>query len=266
MSNDTAIRIADIIDAIEESAPRSLQESYDNSGVQTGDTSAVCTGVMLAVDPTPDIIAQAQAAGCNLVVTHHPLLFKGLKSITGANPVEQTVIAAIQAGITVYSAHTSLDRARNGISCRMATMLGLTNIEPLEADGADASIGLGAIGSFPHVKSETEFTDLVKSTVGSPVARPTRLTSREIRRVALCGGSGSSLLPLAIAAGAHAMVTSDTRYHDFIDYADRILIVDIGHFESEKCSKSIFRAIITEKFPNFAHLYDATENNPINYM
>lgn len=266
MSNDCAPRIADIIGAIEASAPRSLQESYDNSGLQTGDPSAVCTGVMLAVDPVPAVIAQAQASGCNLVVTHHPLLFKGLKSITGSNPVEQTVIAAIRAGIAVYSAHTSLDRAPGGVSHRMAEMLGLKHIEPLEADEADTAIGLGAVGTLPHALTEAGFIQLVKSTFGSPVARHTRLTSREIRKVALCGGSGSSLLPLAIAEGAQAMITSDTRYHDFVDYADRILIVDIGHFESERCSKSIFRAIITEKFPNFAHLYDATENNPINYM
>ena len=266
MSNDCAPRIADIIGAIEASAPRSLQESYDNSGLQTGDPSAVCTGVMLAVDPVSAVIAQAQASGCNLVITHHPLLFKGLKSITGSNPVEQTVIAAIRASITVYSAHTSLDRAPGGVSRRMAEMLGLTYIEPLEADEADTAIGLGAVGSLPNALTETRFIQLVKSTFGSPVARHTRLTSREIRKVALCGGSGSSLLPLAIAEGAQAMVTADTRYHDFVDYADRILIVDIGHFESERCSKSIFRAIITEKFPNFAHLYDATENNPINYM
>ncbi len=260
------MRISEVIGTIEQFAPRHLQESYDNSGVQIGCTAnCECTGVLLAVDPTPAVVKEAIELGCNLVITHHPLLFKGLKSITGANPVEMATIEAIRAGITLYSSHTSLDRCENGVSAEMAEMLGLTEVRPLEK--TDGTFGLGAIGKLEKSLSPGEFIGLVKKVFDSPVVRHTSFApSTEIKTVALCGGSGASMIPEAIAAGADAMLTSDTKYHDFVDYAERILIADIGHFESEKCTKSIFHKVIKEKFPNFAHLYIATENNPINYM
>ncbi len=262
------VRVIDIIKAIESFAPVCLQESYDNSGVQIGgDLNAQCTGVMTAVDPTPEVVRQARDAGCNLIVTHHPLLFRGLKSITGATPVETAAIECIRAGITLYSAHTSLDKAPGGISAVMTEQLGLVNAAPLEKDSGNPDAGLGAIGSLPAPLEPAEFISLVKQRFGSPVVRHTAaIPGKKLSRIALCGGSGASLIDTAIASGADAMLTSDTRYHDFVDYAGRIFIVDIGHFESEKCSKSIFHNVITEKFPNFAPLYTATEINPINYM
>lgn len=260
------MRISEVITAIEEFAPLCLQELYDNSGIQIGcNDDMECTGVLLAVDPTPTVITEAIRLGCNMVITHHPLLFKGLKSITGANPVEQAAIEAIRAGITLYSSHTSLDRCEGGVSAKMAEMLGLKKVRPLENTNGD--FGLGAVGELENSLSPIEFIRLVKTVFDSPIVRHTAFApEKEIKTVALCGGSGASMIPDAIAAGADAMVTSDTKYHDFVDYAGRILIADIGHFESEKCTKSIFHKVIKEKFPNFAHLYIATENNPINYM
>lgn len=261
------MRISDVIKTIEDFAPLSLQEPYDNSGVQIGgNLHDECTGILLAVDPTPAVIAEAKKLNCNLIITHHPLLFKGLKSITGSSPVEQAVIDAIRSGVTLYSAHTSLDRCAGGVSYVIAKILGLQNIHPLEATD-NPMIGLGAIGELDKDYTPAEFITLVKTAFGSPVVRHTAFSPDcTIRKVALCGGSGSSLIPDAVAAGAQAMVTSDTKYHDFVDYSERILIADIGHFESEKCTKNIFSKVIKEKFPNFAHLYKATENNPINYM
>ena len=261
------MRIYDIITALERFAPRHLQESYDNSGIQIGnDIDADCTGVLLAVDPTPAVVREAIQRQCNLIITHHPLLFRGLKTITGANPVEQTTIDAIRNGITIYSCHTSLDRCAGGVSAVMAEMLALKNVRPLERTDTHG-VGLGAIGELDNYFSPIEFIELIKRTFDSPVVRHTTFNPEtRIKTVVLCGGSGSSLIPDAISAGAQAMVTSDTKYHDFVEYADRILITDIGHFESEKCTKYIFHKVITENFPNFAHLYMATENNPINYM
>lgn len=262
-----SVRISEVIRVIEDYAPLHLQESYDNCGMQVGaEGDQECTGILLAVDPTPYVVKEAIERGCNLIITHHPLLFHGLKSVTGATPVEQAIIDAIRHGITIYSAHTSLDRCSGGVSAAMAQMLGLEDIHPLErTDSPD--IGLGAIGELREPCTCTEFISLVKSTFGSPVVRHTSLSpDKLIKTVALCGGSGASLMTDAIRSGADAMITSDTRYHDFVDYADSILIADIGHFEGEKCTKSIFHKVITENFPNFANLYLATEPNPINYM
>lgn len=260
--------VAQIIAAIESFAPPCLQESYDNSGVQIGgDSSCPCSGVMLAVDPTPHIVDQARRAGCNLIITHHPLLFRGLKSITGATPVEQAAISCIRHGITLYSAHTSLDSAPSGVSAVIASMLGLSGIVPLEPSASTPGAGLGAIGTLPSPLTPQQFVSLVKTTFGSPVVRCSAINpGKTISKVALCGGSGASLIPDAIAAGADAMLTSDTRYHDFVDNANTIFLADIGHFESEKCTKTIFYNVIREKFPNFALLYTATEPNPINYL
>lgn len=260
------MRISEIIDAIEEFAPRCLQEAYDNTGIQIGGApDSECMGVLIAVDPTPTTVREAVKLGCNLIITHHPLLFKGLKSITGANPVETAAIEAIRSGITLYSCHTSLDRCENGVSIKMGEMLGLRKLRPLENTGGN--FGSGAIGELEKPLMPVEFINLVKAVFDSPMVRHTTFNlGAEIKKVALCGGSGSSMIPDAIAAGADAMVTSDTKYHDFVDFAERILIADIGHFESEKCTKSIFHKVIKENFPNFAHLYIATENNPINYM
>lgn len=363
--------IGDIISTLEQFAPLPLQEDWDNSGLQVGAKSQPCTGVLLCVDVTPDIIDEAVERKCNLVVSHHPLMFKGLKRITGATSVEQSVIKAISNGISIYSCHTSIDNATNGVSWIMADKLGLTSVATLDRqkgkfmklstmvphehldavrialfdagagqlgnydscsyvvkgegsfralDGAQPFVGnvrefhfepesrievilpvwkksqveealrqahpyeepaydfvaldnesrytgLGTIGNFNTALTPKELVDKVKSAFGSPVARCTNCPSDlMVRRVAMCGGAGASLINHAIAAGAQAYITSDTRYHDFVDYAGRILVIDIGHYESEQYTKEIFYHVITEKFPNFAVYYSEKEKNPINYL
>ena len=257
-----------IIGAIQKMAPTALQESYDNSGLQLGDAAKECTGVLLCVDVTPGRVDEAVARGCNLIVSHHPLLFHGLKQITGATPQQQAVIRAIEAGVAVYSAHTSLDNAPGGVSAWLARDLGLHylgSLCPVAKDTPDA--GAGAIAASPEPLTAMQLVERVKKACASPVCRCTRPPEGAvITRVAMCGGSGGSMIPDAIAAGAQAYITSDVRYHDFLDYGDRIFIIDIGHFESESCTKRIFYHIITQKFPNFAVHYSDSEKNPINYI
>lgn len=259
--------IRQIADLLERTAPLSLQESYDNCGLIVGDPSAVCTGALLTVDVTPDIVREAADAGCNLIVAHHPLIFHGLKHLlVGGSAVEQAVIAALRAGIAVYACHTALDNAPSGVSARMAAMLGLTDAAILAPD-ASGSAGSGVVASLPSPVTASRFVQLVKAAFGSPVARCSAYDmDAPISRVALCGGSGAFLIPQAIAAGAQAFVTSDTKYHDFVDNARRILIVDIGHHESENCTKDIFYHVIKEKFPNFAVRYARLDVNPIIYL
>lgn len=263
----------DIIQAIEQAAPRRLQENYDNTGLQCGYPDAMCTGVLLCVDVTPAIVAEAIERGCNLIISHHPLLFHAVKSITARGRVQQALVAAIKHDVTVYSCHTAVDNAPGGISHVMSRMLGLTDVSTLEDRQTDASLGTvgsGAIGTLPSPVTPLEFVKLVKATFGSPVARcsdPAALEpGRRISRVALCGGAGSFLLDRAKALRADAFVSSDSKFNCFLDYADSLLLVDIGHFESENCSKEIFYHAITKKFPNFAVYYSQVEQNPIKYL
>lgn len=364
--------VDDIVSAIESVVNKGYQESWDNTGWQVRPVSpdTDCSGVMLSVDVTDAVISEAIACGCNLIISHHPLIFKPLRRIADDTPAERMVIRLITSGISVYSAHTSLDNISGGVSTTLASMLGLTDIEILsgrrdalskivvyvpashadevrdtmtkwgaghignydcctfssEGQGhfralegckpyvgkvgevhmeeemkieavvsnfainrvktairlkhpyeepvidifplsiTDRWSGLGAIGNLPSPLSYDDFITLVKKVYGSPMVRTTiGRTARTVSRVALCGGSGGEFIPDAIAQGADAYITSDVRYHDFVDYSTSILIIDTGHFESEKCSRAILKSIISENFHNFAVKISEYEQNSIQY-
>lgn len=256
----------DIITAVNRYAPLSLQENWDNSGIQVGDVTAECSGVLLCVDPTEQIIDEAVARDCNLVISHHPLLFRGLKSITPATGVQRAVMAAIRSGVTVFSSHTAMDSATGGISAEMARRLGLEAPIPLVPGANDPTTGLGAVARATTPLDAESLVTKIKAVFGNSVVRASRLRPDAITTVAMCGGAGGEFIPDAIACGAQAYITADIRYHDFVDHGDEIFLVDIGHYESECCAKDIFYRIITEKFPNFAVYYSELENNPISYL
>ena len=259
--------IGHIINAVADFAPLSLQESWDNSGVQVGGVDAACTGVMLCVDVTPGVIAEAAARGCNLVIAHHPLLFRGLKQIIpGNNVVQQTVIDAIRSGITVYSSHTALDCAPAGISHRMAAMLGARVTSILAPTAGNPSAGLGVAAAYDTPLTASDFISRIKAAFGSPVVRCSAMPAGTIGSIALCGGSGGEFIQAAISAGAQAYLSSDIRYHDFVDYGKQTFLCDIGHFEAESCAKQIFYDLISEKFPNFAVYKSESETNSIKYL
>lgn len=252
----------EITDTIEEFAPLSLQESWDNSGWQLGAPDATCSGVILCVDVTPDIIREAKAKGCNLIVSHHPLMFKGVKQITGRDRVERSIALAISEGIAVYSSHTATDCAPSGVSWEMGRRLGLTDMEGLDASG------LGVIGDLPAALPWKEFVRLVKDSLGADCVKCSRVPfdGLMVKRVGLCGGAAAEFIPLAIARGVQAYVTADCKLNQFIDHADDILLVDSGHFETEECTKDIFYRVISEKFPNFAVWKSTVERNPVVYL
>ena len=261
----------DIIAAIEAYADPSLQESWDNTGWQTTPmgSSDECSGVMLCLDVTPAVVEEAMAQGCNLIVSHHPLIFKGLRTITGATQAERAVILAIRHGIAVYSSHTALDSAPAGVSRELGSLLGLTDMRPLVPDRHDPSAGLGIISSpAGGTISPDSLIEAVKRVYGAPKVRVTSGPEGlcEIHHVALSSGSGGEFIMTAIAAGAEAYISSDIRYHDFLDHGRDILIIDTGHFESEICTKSIFSRIISQKFPNFAVQTATCEHNPVTYV
>lgn len=252
----------EITDAIEEFAPLSLQESWDNSGWQIGTPDATCTGAIICVDVTPAVLEEAIDKKCNLIISHHPLIFKGVKQITGRDRVERCISLALRHGISVYSSHTATDCAPGGVSWEMARRLGLENVEGLDVSG------LGVIGNLPASLPWMKFVELVKDRFGAGCVRCSRVPFKEwtVGRVGLCGGSAAEFLPLALSRGAQAYVTADCKLNQFIDHADDILLVDSGHFETEECTKEIFYRVISEKFPNFAVWKSTVEENPVVYL
>lgn len=350
-------------------APASLQESYDNSGLLTGHPDWEVKGILVAVDCTEEMIAEAKAKDCNLIVAHHPIIFKGLKKITGRNMVERTIIGAIKQDIAIYALHTNLDHVREGVSGKMAALLGLHKcriLSPMESNlrrisvyvptadvetvaramfdagagqlgnysecsfqaegtgsfkplaGANPYVGnpglrhfekemklemvfphpiqsqvlkamkaahpyeevaygifkmenggdntgAGIIGEFAEPISETQLFDLLTNTFKLPCIRHTRLLGKSIKTLALCGGAGSFLTNAAISQGADAYVTADIKYHEFFDADGRILLADIGHFESEQFTIDLIVDKLTANFPNFAVLKTGVCTNPVFY-
>lgn len=363
-------RIIDIIEAIEEFAPLAIQESWDNCGLAIGDSSLEAKAALTTVDVTEAVVDEAIKYNCNLIISHHPPIFGGIKQLNGKTDIERALIKAIKHDIAIYASHTATDSALNGTSWTMAEKLQLKNIKALElqknslkklvvfvpqshADkvrNALAETGAGNIGNYDscsfningtgtfkanenanpyvgklgelHFEPETRIetivptykikqvvkamlevhpyeepaydiypvesknpqiglgvvgetdspipTDLflqkVKTAFNCKVIRHTSISSEIISKVALCGGSGSSILPLAIASGADIFITGDFKYHQFFDAENRIIIADIGHYESEQFTKELFLEIVTKKFSKFAIRLSAVETNPISYL
>ena len=253
-----------VLDALEQYAPLPLQDSYDNAGLQIGLTEEQeVAGALLCLDVTEAVIEEAERMGCNLIVAHHPLLFRGLKSITGQSYVERCVIKAIQKGIGIYAAHTNLDNAEGGVNYRIAEKLGLVNLTFLDAKPGVAA-GAGVVGELPA--DEKNFLERVKALFGIQCLRHNQLTGRKIRRVALCGGAGGFLLTNAIAQGVDAFLTGEMRYHDYFGHEGELLIVEMGHYESEQYTIDIFAEVLSRHFPELKIVKTTLNTNPINYL
>ncbi|MBR2084197.1 MAG: Nif3-like dinuclear metal center hexameric protein [Muribaculaceae bacterium] len=266
------MKIREIAEAIEQYAPLRLQEEWDNAGIQVGDPDADVTGVLLCTDATEAVIAEAIGLGYNLVISHHPLIFRGLKKIMGRTPVERTVAMAIKHDITVYSAHTNMDSAWQGVSFRMADKIGMTDVVFLDDNRVDAygeqgstSAGCGVIGNIEPTPA-SEVLKRVKAAFEVGAVRYCGDPDTIVTRVALCGGAGGFLIDKAVEMGAQLYVTADMRYHDFLDNSKRIVVADIGHYESEHFTKEIFLEIIQKKSPTFAVAFSKNETNQVNYL
>jgi len=257
------MRVGDITAAIEAFAPLSIQEGWDNSGLCIGAPEDAVHGVLVGFDCTPELIDEAVEAGCDMVVTHHPLIFRGLKQIRGGDPVSDAVIKAVKAGVAVYAAHTTADKVIAGVSGAMARRLGLEDIALMEDEGG---FGLGAVGTLPHPMSGEEAVSYVKEKFGLRVLRCSRPVDR-VEKVAMCGGSGASEIDAARAAGAQLYISGDISYHHFFT-PDGFMVMDIGHFESEVDIVGILSEVIREKFPTFAVRIsdDLGRSNPVRYF
>lgn len=259
-------KVKELAQVIEDFAPKELQESYDNAGLQVGDPEACVSAVLLCLDVTEDILKEAQERECNLIVSHHPLIFKGLKSLTGANTVQRIVIEALKKGISIYAAHTNLDSAWDGVSHEIARRLNVKDIRVLEPQAGNPKAGLGVIGNITPLP-KIEFLRKVKDTFKVTALRySAQSPSVVVRRVAVCGGAGASLISQAIQDKADILVTGDVKYHDFTTFGDEIIIADIGHYESELCSREILSRVIREKFPELTVYFSDSESNPIKIL
>jgi dinuclear metal center YbgI/SA1388 family protein len=260
------MKIKEIIQALERFAPLPLQDGFDNAGLQVGLTEAEATGALLCLDVTEAVVDEAITKGYNLIISHHPLLFKGLKSVTGRTYVERCLMKAIKNDIVVYSAHTNLDNAPGGVNYKIAEKIGLHAVSILEPKEGEAEAGSGVVGELKEPETETDFLKRIKKIFEVGCVKHNHLNGRLIRKVALCGGAGAFLLPNAVAVGADVFITGEVRYHDYFDYEDRILIAEIGHYESEQYTKEIFYSIIRELCPALEVEMTRVNTNPIKYL
>lgn len=264
--SSSILTVSNITDVIESFAPLGLQESYDNAGLQVGNPDMPVSGILLCLDVTEQVLEEAKERKCNLIVSHHPLLFRKLRQITGATAAQRIVMRAIKEDIAIYSAHTNLDSTRQGVSFEIGHILGLTDMRPLEPQESDGETGLGVIGNISPIPA-IEFLRRTKDRFAVKALRySARSPQLVIRRVAVCGGAGASLISRAIASGADVIVTGDVKYHDFTDSGDEILIADIGHYESEICTRKMLSRIIRDNYPECQTLFSQSDKNPVAYL
>ncbi|MEM6648487.1 MAG: Nif3-like dinuclear metal center hexameric protein [Bacteroidota bacterium] len=238
-------------------APKDTAQSYDNVGLQVGDAAREVTTALVALDLTPAVIAEAQAIGAELVVTHHPVIFKPIRNVTAGALVPELIFRMAEAGIALYTAHTNLDAAHGGVSYALAEQLGLTDIRFLQPDPGtnDPPTGMGAIGTLNEAMSLADFLAHTSAVLGADSLRYAGpRPNTPLRTVAVCGGSGSSLTRTAIRAGADAYVTADVTYHLFFDvmrpdgsYA--MALIDAGHYETEAITEALLVGRLSEAFP-----------------
>jgi dinuclear metal center YbgI/SA1388 family protein len=261
------MKIYDILSALEAIASPHLQESYDNAGLIVGDLGTEVSGVLFCLDSTEAIVDEAITRGCNLVVAHHPIVFRGLKRFNGTSYVERTVMQAIRHNIAIYAIHTNIDNVyRQGVNAKIAEKIGLVETRILAPRPDDFEIGAGLLGNLPKPMDETEFLQHLKKVLKTNTIRHTALRGKTVRKVAVCGGAGSFLLSEALRAKADAFVSADFKYHEFFDAEGKLVIADVGHYESEQFTIELLRDIVQEKFPTFALHLTEKSTNPVFYF
>ena len=255
--------LKDIIARLEQYAPLAFQDGFDNSGLQVGDPSSGVGAALLCLDVTEAIVDEAIANKCELIVSHHPLLFHPLKHVTSATYQERCVVKAIRNGISIYSAHTSLDNAPGGVNYKIAGIIGLSDLDWLEAkpDGG----GSGLIGNLPHPVDAEEFIRSLKTAFGVQSIMYSEAAGRSISRVALCGGAGSFLMDKAAAMGADCFVTGEIAYHGFFgrEAAGEMVVVALGHYQSEQYTIDLLAQILGDLPLKLTKT--SIDTNPIHY-
>ena len=261
------MKIKEVIEALERFAPLPLQEDWDNAGLQVGLTEAEVSGALLCLDVTEQVVDEAVSLGCNLIVSHHPLIFHKLSRITGDDYVQRSVMKAVAAGIVIVSMHTNMDNAKGGVNFKIAEKLGLADVRFMSAKTIDGTeCGSGVIGEWSEPVAADDFVLMLKRTFGVECVQCNQLLRRGIRRVAICGGAGAFLINEAIAAGADAFLTGEMHYHEFFGHEQQIQIAVIGHYQSEQFTSEIFKTIIEEQCSGVKCHITSICTNPIIYF
>ena len=281
------MKLKEIKSFLEGMAPLAVQESWDNSGLQIGCSDKDIHKVMVCLDLTEAVLDEAEAIGADLVISHHPLIFKGLKSISGNTYQERCVRKAILSDIAVYSAHTSLDNILGGVNHKIASLLGLSSLRWLDSGesaegcdekcggateekcgGADAvarASGSGLIGELKEPVAAAEFLSTVKTIFGVKALKHSPLLSATtIRSVALCGGAGAFLLPQAVAKGADCFISGEFHYHDYFDPGT--LLIELGHYESEQFTQDLLKESLERAFPELEIVKTSVNTNPQEWL
>ena len=269
------VRIKEIIAALERFAPLPLQESYDNAGLQCGLTETEASGALLCLDVTEDVLREAVDLGCNLVVSHHPLLFHGLKQVADEDLVQRCIRLAIQNDLCVYSAHTNMDNAEDGVNYRIAEKLGLIDVQFIGGKSVRIAdrmgertvrAGNGVLGYLPQAEDSLAFLQRVKQVFGVEALQHNELLERPVQSVAICGGAGDFMLEDAIRAEADAFLTGEMHYHTWFGHEQEIQIAVLGHYESEQYIREVFREQI-ERVAPMLPIYDTEViTNPIHIL
>lgn len=257
------MKIKEVAAALERFAPLPLQESYDNAGLQIGLTVAEdVSGVLLCLDVTEEVVLEAERKGCNLIVAHHPLLFRPLRRVTGDTQVERCVAMAIRKGICIYAAHTNLDNAPGGVNFMIAEKLGLQQVEFLQPlKGMDG--GSGIVGCLESADAPQDFLNRVARTFQVEGLCHNRGPQQPVRKIAVCGGAGDFLLDDAIRCGADVFLTGEMGYHRYFGHDDEILIGVLGHYQSEQYTIQLLERILKADFPDLRTVITEVNTNPI---
>ena len=259
------MKIKEVVETLERFAPLPLQESYDNAGLQIGLTvDENVSGVLLCLDITEEVINEAEQQGCNLIVSHHPLIFRPLRHITLQTQVERCVIMAIQKGIAIYAAHTNLDNAPGGVNHMMAEKLGLQHTRFLAPMGNGIEGGSGLIGLLPQAMTQQVFLQRLKQTFAVDCLKYNLDCQKStIQTVALCGGAGDFLLDNAIQQGADAFITGEMSYHRYFGHENDALIAVLGHYQSEQYTINLLHRILHQAHPELRLINTTINTNPI---
>ncbi|KPP94598.1 MAG: hypothetical protein HLUCCA01_08035 [Bacteroidetes bacterium HLUCCA01] len=259
MSNTAVHHISEFF---EHWAPFSTQAEYDNAGLLLGSQHQLITGILTCLDVTDAVVDEAISKNCNLIVAHHPVIFRKLARISPDTPQGALIYKLIQANIAVLAVHTNLDAAQNGVSFVLADLLGVRNPEILAPADASGTTGFGVIGQLDEPVTREDLLNRICSVLQTPAVRyADNFKDDQLSTVAVCGGSGVSLAREARKAGAQAYITADIKYHDYFDTG--MVLVDAGHYETEVPIVAHMARQISRKFPDLVINPTETVTNPM---